>query len=351
MTDIQILLPFGLPPATMAVDLVRECQLPALATLIARAGENPAPPAFDHFARALPHEAWLARAFGLAGDLQAHDSPPVAAAAMQAFGLAPEPGTWFILNPVHFHIARDHLVLTDQRQLMLGETESRALFDAARPYFDEVGKPVLYGNAQTWFVRADDWSDFQTSTPDAACGHNIDIWMPKSANALAWRKLQNEVQMLWHTHPVNDERAMQGSKPVNSLWLWGGASAPLPAGSSRMLETFNLPGWIKAFGQFAQHNRPDCSAADLISAAPQHGLLVLDALSGPALAGDWSQWLEQIHALEAEWLAPLLAALSARRIDRLSVVLSHGSELREFGATPLSLRKFWRQPSLSRLLP
>jgi hypothetical protein len=350
MTEIQILLPFGLPPAALATDLVRECKLPALATLIARTAALPPSPAFDHFARALPHEAWLAHEFGLTSDLQADNSPPVAAAAMQALGITPEPGNWFIVNPVHFHIARDHLVLTDQRQLMLTEAESRALFDAARPYFDEVGKPLLYGDAQTWFVRADDWHGLQTSTPDAACGHNIDIWMPQGTNALAWRKLQNEVQMLWHTHAVNTEREMQGSKPVNSLWLWGGAAAPLPTGSRRQ-QSFNLPGWLDAFGQLAQQNQHDCSAADLISAAPQHGLLMLDALIGPALAGDWSQWLQQIHALEADWLAPLLAALSARRLDRLSVVLSHGSELRQFGSTPLSLRKFWRKPSLNRLLP
>jgi hypothetical protein len=350
MTDIRILLPFGLPPAAMAADLIRECSLPALATLIARAGDHPQPQIFDHFSRVLPHEAWLAHEFWLGANTQTEDSQPVAVAAMHALGLAPEPGQWFIVNPVHFHIARDHLVLTDQRQLLLSEAESRALFDAARPYFEEVGKTLLYGDSQTWFVRADDWEGLQTSTPDAACGHNIDIWMPKGANALAWRKLQNEVQMLWHTHSVNAEREMQGHKPVNSLWLWGGATAPLPSSNSQQ-QAFNLPGWIRAFGQFAQQHRTGCSAADLISAAPQHGLLVLDALCGPALAGDWLQWLEQIHALETDWFAPLLAALSVRRLDRLSVILSHGSELRQFGTSSMALRKFWLKPSLNRLLP
>ena len=262
----------------------------------------------------------------------------------------PAAGTWFLVNPVDIHIARDHLVLTDRRQLPLSEQQSLALFDSAKPYFEEVGKPLVYGNAHTWFVRADEWSDLQTSTPDAACGHNIDIWMPKGAPALAWRKLQNEVHMLWHSHPVNQEREAHGLKPVNSLWLWGGATADLAVGALDFTDTFNLSDDFRPYVQRIPANHRDCSADDLIAAAPQHGLLLLDALIGPALGGDWATWLDRINDYETTWFAPLLAALKARRLDRLTLQLSHGGAIAGFSSTRQSLGKFWVKPSLSKLV-
>jgi hypothetical protein len=258
---------------------------------------------------------------------------------------------WFILNPVHIHIARDHLVLTDMRQLRLPENESRALFEMAQPLFEEAGKTLMYGNAQTWFIRAVDWYGLQTSTPDAACGHNIDIWMPQGGAARDWRKLQNEVQMHWHAHPVNVMRETRGYKPVNSLWLWGGASMTMETGPCRYQEVFNLNDWMRGLRQFPLRQMLDCKPADVVAAAPESGLLVLDSLIEPALSGDWASWLERLHAIDAEWLAPLLAALQAKKLDQLSLILTHNAALAEFTASKNSLRKFWVKPALTRLLP
>jgi hypothetical protein len=39
--------------------------------------------------------------------------------------------------------------------------------------------------------------------------------------AKRWRKLQNEIQMLWHIDPVNETRALSGLPSINSLWISG----------------------------------------------------------------------------------------------------------------------------------
>jgi hypothetical protein len=270
---------------------------------------------------------------------------------MAACGLEAGQGRWFMLQPAHLHVARDHLVLTDPRQLALEERESRALFDSAQALLADVGVPLLYGDMRTWFLRAGDWRGLQTSTVDAACGHNIDIWMPKGPDERAWRKLQNEIQMEWHAHPVNEARAARGAKPVNSVWLWGGGESGTDVPASDYSHAWGLHGWAGALAAGVPASFAAADAASVIAAAPGRGLLMIDTLSAPALAGDWSLWLDAWHALEEDWLAPLLAALQSGKLDTLTLVLGDGTRLFDLSASRVSLRKFWVQPSLARLVP
>ena len=340
MTHIDLLLPFSLPPPSMAKDLLRAIEAPSLAQLLGRASAAPAIE-FDDFARCLPHERWLGERFGLPATEDS--SPPVACAAMSALGLGADAGVWFMLQPVHYHIARDHLVLTDTRRLALANEESHSLFVLAKTSFDAAGMTLVYGSAGLWFLRADRWAELQTATPDAACGHNIDIWMPKGAEARAWRKLQNEVQMDWHECPVNAARALRGQEPVNSLWLWGGATA-----DSRSVNgctgCAGLSGWSRALAPSTSRN-----IAELIESATARGLAMTDVLAEAALAGDWSEWLARLHALESDCFTPLLAALRGGWLDRLTMVMSHNTRLAEFTVSPRDLHKFWRKPSVARL--
>lgn len=345
MSHLDILLPFALPPAEIARDLLRELKMPALAQLLSRAksgrdaGEREN---FDEFHRALPHESWLARRFGVEGD----SSPQIAPDLMQSFGLKPEQGTWFILQPVHIHVARDHLTLTDQRQLQIDEAEARSLFAIAQELFAETGKPLLYGDAATWFVRADEWARLQTSTPDVAGGRNIDIWMPAGPCERDWRKVQNEVQMHWFTHHVNAERESHGKKTINSVWLWGGGTPSVR--QAPYTDAFNLDGWARGLAtHVARHSHAETPEA--LPASFEHGLVCLDALVEPALSEDWARWLAAMHMLEADWFAPLLDAVKKGRLSELSIVATDDARLARFAVTRSSLRKFWVSPTLAPL--
>lgn len=349
MSHLDILLPFALPPAELSADLCKALRTPALASLLARARVDrtlPADEPAEGFHRALPHERWLAQAFQGSNAPENNTSPPVAPALMRSFGLDPGAGTWFIVQPVHIHIARDHLVLTDPRQLMLSEQDARALFDIAAPLFEEYGKDLCYGNSDTWFIRADDWRELRTSTPDAASSHNIDIWMPRGPSERDWRKLQNEVQMHWFNHAINETRESHRLKPVNSLWLWGGAPEDTSL-ASNYTDTFNLSGWMTSFA--APKHAASATAQDVLAAKPQQGLVMLDTLLEPALSNDWSRWLDGMHVLEEKWFSPLLQALKNGAIDHLSLIATHDSGLSRFAVSRLSLRKFWVKPSLAPL--
>jgi hypothetical protein len=358
MNQLTLVLPFSLTPPELAKDLARAMQVPALEMLLERnstftLAED------DGGNRLLPHETWLSRAL-TAG---ASDAAPFAGAAMRALGVPQQEGYWFILQPVHLQLTRTHMVLADPRDLRLGEADARALFDLVKPYFDEVGKPLVYATPDMWFVRADDWHALRTASPDAAAGDNLADWMPEGDAKRDFRKLQNEVQMLWHEHPINEARQQRGLSPVNSFWLWAGspagATSPKPEAQDRAqtrsgltpavagvtLATANCPEWLSLLADPAMR----AATAEQVLALSGDATVVLGQLIADGKAGDWSPWLGHMQQLEQNWFAPLLAALKSGRLGSLKLVLSSRLKLAQITVTKGALRKFWRKPSLTKL--
>ncbi|MGI4846477.1 MAG: hypothetical protein ACRYF7_24560 [Janthinobacterium lividum] len=337
MSHITLVLPHLLPLPEFASDLVRALETPALASLLSRTSAHQRQAALDT-AHALPHEQWLARHLGMSPEGQ----PAFAAAAMRGFGLDPAGGTWYIVNPAHIQIARSHSMMADLRHLGLEEADSRALYEAARPLCEEIGHPLRYGDAQTWFLRADDWTGIEAATPDTVAGMDLSDFVPRGKQALPLRRLQNEVQMLWHTHPVNAAREARRLPSVNSFWLWG-ASSSAPRAAGR-LASIGVPGWIRGLSSESL-----ASLDGLDGALAQDGTLVVGYLAEAAIASDWGTWVQQVQHLEDTLFAPLHAALLQGRIKELKLVLSSREALAEFTTTAMAQRKFWRRPTLERL--
>nr|WP_314632869.1 hypothetical protein [uncultured Janthinobacterium sp.] len=347
MNQLTLVLPFALPNAELAADLLKVLQAPALAALLSRTSTCNFE-TFDGVNRLLPHEAWLAHALGLAPAANGEAAQAAfAVQAMRGYGLAPEPGArYFLLHPAHLAIARSHISLEDLRQLNLSETDGRALFDIARPYFDEIGQPLAYGDAGTWFMRADAWSDLQCATPDGATTQDLSVWMPEGEHARAARRLQNEVQMLWHEHPVNAAREERGLKPINSFWLWGGSQAAAgPARCAASLHVADASGWLAALAEPARRQASPSS----VLAHQGDAIVVLGGLTEAAQAQEWGMWLQQLQALEAHWFAPLLAAVKDGRLGQLRLVLSHRDAWLDCATSKHAQRKFWRAITLNKL--
>jgi hypothetical protein len=380
MSLTNFLIPFGLPPAEHANDLVKllaaECGTDGLAMLLSRY-QSLTRTQFDDFSPELPHEVWQNEKF------KAEHSSLLQHYA-NSFKVDLNPGHWFLLTPVHLHIARNHLVLTDYRQLALSEQDALLLFEKAKALCAEAGVEIVFGNATTWFLRADEWNDFETSTPDAACGHNIEIWSAKGSKELAWRKLQNEIQMEWFTHPLQQQREERGEKVINGLWLWSGTTlptgfAPSPVDGRGLgrgsLKTSTLSTFLhdlppsppptlqKPFGlrklplqgQFV----PQAQCMHCETPATPHkwergenlpARQVLDQLSSAALSNDWGTWAALMIELERNCFKPLCAALKKREITQLQIHLSNSKTLLSIQTSSNALKKFWRFPTFKNLI-
>jgi hypothetical protein len=167
--------------------------------------------------RGLPHERFLL------GD--AVPTAPFELLGLQ--GGAIDPNTVFAcIQPVHLHATRDHLVLMHPDHIPLTADESAALLEEAKPLLqDEFKAEIIAADPCHWFINPAHFASLATHSVDQAHGRNIDWWLPRDTTELgtarAWRKLQNEIQMLWHISPINEARQASGLPAINSIWISG----------------------------------------------------------------------------------------------------------------------------------
>jgi hypothetical protein len=366
---LHLLLPFALPAAADASTALYNIQSPALDKLLARAtlverviGED--------FQRTLPHERWVARQFGtVPSGAGAADEAPLAPYMLRADGGEPGTSTWACVQPVHVRIAHDHLVLIDPASLALTDDEASTLLDVARPLIEELGVRIEAPKPSRWYLASDAFGTLAGASPLRASGRNIEIWLPHEAHtgerSRAWMKLQNEVQMAWFEHPVNEAREARGLPSVNSIWFHAqGAAQPVKSPFARVLSDAAATRGL-ALTAGVETGAPPASFAVLAAAANgangagsgAHGgheaaattLVELDPFSAPYIEQDWARWNEAFAALETDWFAPALAALQAGQLGELGLTLCGDTGSVTLTITRGDLRKFWRRRLLASL--
>ncbi|WP_434718481.1 regulator [Paraburkholderia sp. A1BS-2L] len=372
---LHLLVPFALPSAAAASTALAGLEFPALSKLVARAtlGEQVIG---EDFQRTLPHERWIARAFGAAapraadkaadtadknGVSSADDEAPLAPWMLLADGGTPGDATWACIQPVHVRIAHDHLVLIDPASLELADADAAALYAVARPLIEELGVRVEAPTPQRWYLSSDQFGTLAGASPLRASGRNIEIWLPHEARSgqrsRAWMKVQNEVQMAWFEHPVNEAREARGLPAVNSIWFHAqGALHPVKRAFARVRsDAAATRGLALAAGAelgaapetFRALTAAPASAGD---ALPDNVTLVeLDPFSAAYIQQDWGGWNAAFAKLERDWFAPALAALQAGELAELGFTLCGDTGSVTLTATRGDLRKFWRRREFASL--
>jgi hypothetical protein len=175
-----------------------------------------------------PHERVLARTQGLIGDIVVDGLIPSAAADAARCLQADGKQAWAWITPCHWAMGRGHATLSDPAALALSEDESHALLAAMQPYFETDGITLHYLRPERWLAEGELFRSLPTASLDRVLGRNVDAWLPsaKSAEGKNLRRLQNEMQMLLYTHPLNDARVRQLQLPVNSIWVSGSGALP-----------------------------------------------------------------------------------------------------------------------------
>lgn len=252
------IIPFAAPLAEAGRAALRSLALPNLAQLMARSGE-PERDDGDEWSFTAPHERALARALGWRGG-DGH----LPWAAWQAGHDDIDPGelAWGLLTPAHWLLGTDQVSLVDPETLQLDAAASRTLFEAVQPLFTSEGFVMRWGAPLRWYAAHESLRGLRTASLDRVIGRNVDRWLVGDAADTAdaaprrlLRRLQNEVQMLLYTHPMNDAREAAGRLTVNSFWLSGcgaaqAARTPAPRIDARLRApglNEDWPTWCRAW--------------------------------------------------------------------------------------------------------
>lgn len=303
---MHLLVPFASDDSEACRHVLRDIALPNLARLVARLE----PVVRDDGGAASlspPHERALAAARGWRG---ADGALPFAARSAVSDGLLAGDVPWALVTPAHWQLGRDHATMIDPVQLHLSEADSRALFGAVRELFESEGFVATWGAPERWYIGRPELQGFATASLDRVIGRNVDAWLGETRSPMGRlvRRLQSEVQLVFHAHPVNESREARGEAVVNSFWLSG------------------------------------CGRAQASSAAREP--VVDDSLRAPLLAGDWAAWGEAWQAIDAGTLAregegletlTLCGERSAARFAKAATGLLHRLRKRWSAAEPHSV--------------
>jgi hypothetical protein len=321
---LTLLVPGLLWPREILRDTTFDLPLPALSLLLGRGRRTPL----------AGEEAWLADSFGV-------DAPlPAAPLRLLADGGKPGSDEWMCLDPVHLRLREWAVIPDDPAALALTTGEDAALRDAVAPLFAGLGE-LLASAPGRWHLHLAQPADIETRPLPDAVGSAVEPTLPGGPQGAEWRRLLADVQPLLHAHRVNRERIKAGRTTINHLWPWGVGRLPAKA-----LRPFDLI-WsddpvLKGLGALAGI---EVAAPPARFARVEGRVLArLDQLVASSATFDALVWREALARLEADWIAPALAATRGAVSPRLTFIATGESRAVQVDVSRGDLWRFWRKP-------
>lgn len=140
-----------------------------------------------------------------------------------------------IVTPCHWDVGINQIRMSNPDELNLSDAESRELLSVLTPSFLSEGLQPNYVSPTRWLLsqpyavhstapsqRSEGLlatTNLELTSLDRVIGRGIEPWQLRGERSKNLRRLQNEIQMLLHTHPINQARQKVGSQTINSFWL------------------------------------------------------------------------------------------------------------------------------------
>ncbi|MEM7208352.1 MAG: hypothetical protein AAF434_11055 [Pseudomonadota bacterium] len=277
------------------------------------------------------YEAVLGCAFDCASGL--HGCPPIASAQAERIGVR---SNVVRADPVHLKVDRDSARLIDADALDISVEESTALRETLNSHLQADGLHVHECNACEWLLAGEGVPTVDMGPPSYAYGRNIDRFIVEAGMANEGKQLLTEIQMLLHSHPVNQDRMMNGKLSVNSLWVWGAGDlpqsdrlyTPLQVASddplTRELATYLGLAIVDDFEQMAIDSRT---------------VIADRAMFRPAVDNSASEWERELERIDNKYAKKIHRALKIGTVKSVIIAPCDG---REFHLQRISPFKFWQ---------
>lgn len=324
---LHLVVPGLLWPSEQARGFADALALPALTHLLGRGKcERDAP--------ATPEQAWR-RLFG-ADDAAAADG------ALRRLG--EEDGlrvtdAMMCADPSYLHFTREHLLLIDAAELAIQPDEAEALVACLNSELAEIGEFEAFAPTR-WYLYPRRAPTSRFAALGDVTSRPVAHFLPEGDDAARWQHTMNEIQVLFHNHPVNAARELAGQRPINNVWFWGVGTLPpglAPPAPNLVMASPLAIGLSRVAGVEPVN-------ASRFDALPTGDTLVsLDNLLQSSRYLDLEPWQAALGKLEADWFAPALAALQRRSLSKLTLTVPDERGSLTVEITPHRLFQFWRK--------
>lgn len=329
--DCTLFIPHLLPPREQGEALWRTLDAPQLKTLMARA-------AYMSDA-SMDKEGWLCGAFGVARQQDFPLAPILASAGK----LDATRGYWLCATPVYLDTRRNALVLNDAVANDITADESAAFVATLADHLRDENIRLHSTQSGQWFLSSEAAPLMTTTSLAAVTGRDVRPFLPQGADSARWHRILTEIQMLLHSHSVNDARETRGRLPVNSVWLWGGGIRPAPV-AEPFATVWSDDAMVRALAHHSGcRSEPRAARITPETLTKDSHFFSFESLETQLRLGDAQAWSDAVIALNRDWFIPLMQALKARHLQSLTVISANEAGLQKFFIRPTDLIKLWRK--------
>lgn len=246
-------------------------------------------------------------------------------------------------DPVHARAGLGEITLYHPHELMITRAEAQTLVDAISQHFHDEPWRLQAPHPERWYIECESEPGITTESLSKITGAVEEQLLPRGVQEKYWRSVVNEIQMLLHTHPVNEIRRENGLVPVNSIWLWG--IGKMPTSGNPFWNTVCCDDHLgEALARSAglTHSSTSGGLDGLLSQTSKscRQLIALDKLDLPSRRLDFEDWRSAMEDLMEGWFDPLVSAIRAGKVGSVEISLGDGTAYR---LERSHIRRWWRR--------
>ncbi len=275
---------------------------------------------------------------------------PSAALTLLANDLHDSATFYMHAEPVSLRADMNQAVLTTSADFNISDTESTALCEVLNQHFNQDGVTFFLLNKNQWFVSSKDEITINTTPLLDAAGRNINFILPDGKDAVRWKQILNEAQMLMHSHEINAVRDDAGIMSINSLWFHGSGDLPERDVGNVTSLCSNLD-MIKGLANHLQCNYLEIpgSANEYMNYLLSHkknavNILHFSELEHLVNYTNVNPWLSQLSNILDSWIYPLIAFGNKNNIK----IMLYPCNENKYQFSKYDNLKFWRKGKLDQ---